>query len=95
MPTYASLIEMDDRDIQNPQEFASFWGELETEFADLEAELLDSYVILGEYDFLVIFEAPERDDAFQTSLALGRHGLSAQTMSATHTDEFAHLVDDV
>lgn len=95
MPTYASLIETDDRDVQNPQEFASIWGEIETEIADHDAELLDSYAVLGEYDFLVVFEVPDRDGAFQTSLTLRRHGLSTRTVGVVDTDDFAHLVDDV
>ena len=95
MPTYASLIEVDDRDVQNPQEFASIWGEIETELTDHDAQLLDSYAVLGECDFLTVFEVSDRKGAFETSMILGRHGLSARTMSVVDTDDFAHLVDDV
>lgn len=95
MPTYASLVDASDRDVQNAQELASIWGEIQTEFEDHEAKLLDSYAILGEHDFLVTFEVPDSDAAFKAALTLRRHNLSAQTMEVVDTDEFAQLTDDI
>lgn len=95
MVTYASLIQVDDREVQNAQELSSIWGEVRSEFEDHEAEVLESYAILGEHDFLVTFEAPDRESAFKSALTLRRHGLSAQTMEVVDTDDFAHLVDEV
>ena len=95
MQTYASLVQIDDRSVQNVQELASIWGEIRTELEEQDAELIDSYAVLGAHDFLVIFEAPDRKGAFKTALTLRRHGLSAQTMAIADTDEFATLVDDM
>ncbi|ELY42962.1 GYD domain-containing protein [Natronorubrum tibetense] len=95
MATYASLVDIDDRDVQNAQELSSIWGEIRTEFEEHEADVIDSYAILGGHDFLVLFEAPDRESAFKSALTLRRHGLSAETMEVTHTDDFAHLVDEV
>lgn len=95
MVRYASLVETDDRDIQNAQELASIWGEIRTEFEDHDAELLESYAIMGKHDFLVIFEVPDRDAGFKAALTMRRHGLAAQTMEIVDTDDFADLVGDI
>ncbi|MCW8173018.1 GYD domain-containing protein [Natrialba swarupiae] len=94
MPTYASLIELEDRDVQNAQELASIWGEIQTEFDQHNASLEDSYAILGEHDFIV-FEADDREAAFKSALTLRRHGLSGQTMELVDTDAFSQLVDEI
>ncbi|MFP8954491.1 GYD domain-containing protein [Natrialbaceae archaeon A-arb3/5] len=95
MPTYASLIGLEDRSVQNAQELASIWGEIRTEFDDHDAELVDTYAALGQHDFLVIFEASDRESAFKAALTLRRHGLEGETMAIVNTEDFADLVDDI
>ncbi|WP_255194385.1 GYD domain-containing protein [Natronobeatus ordinarius] len=95
MVTYASFIDVDDRTVQNAQELASIWGEIKTELESHDAELLESYAILGGHDFLVIFDAPDREGAFKSALTLHRHGLDCETVPLVDTDDFAHLVDEI
>lgn len=95
MPSYTAFVNVADRDVQNVQELASIWGEVRGEFTEHEAELVDSYAMLGSHDFLVIFEAPDRESAFKSALTLRRHGLEAETMEIVDTDEFARLADDI
>ena len=94
MPTYASLVDVR-TDFQNAQELASVWGDIRTDLGDQPADLQHTYAILGEYDFLVIMEAPDRDAAYQAGVALERHGLDAQTMEIIPTEELAQVVDDL
>ncbi len=75
MPTHASLIELEDRVVQNAQELVSIWGEIRTEFEGHDAELVDSYAVLGEHSFIVIFETDDREGGFKSALTLPRHGL--------------------
>lgn len=95
MPSYTAFVNVAERDVQNVQELASIWGEIRGEFTEHEAEIVDSYAMLGSHDFLVIFEAPDRESAFKSALTLRRHGLEAETMEIIDTDEFAQLVDEV
>ncbi|WP_254522342.1 GYD domain-containing protein [Natrinema caseinilyticum] len=95
MPTYATLIDIEDRTVQNAQELTSIWGEIKTEFEEHGSELRHSYAALGEYDFLVIFEAADREAAFKSALTLHRHGLEGKTMEIVDTDSFADLVDEI
>lgn len=50
--------------------------------------------ILGEYDFLAIIKAPDRDTAFQAALTIQGYGLTMQTMEVAETEHFAELVSD-
>lgn len=94
MPTYASFVDLENRDVQNAQELASVWGEVGNELEEFGATILDAYAMLGEYDFLVIYEAPDHEGAFKSSLTLGRHGLACQTVEVVDVDDFAHMVED-
>jgi uncharacterized protein with GYD domain len=95
MALFTSLVTVSDRDVQNVQELASLWGELRTEIEEFDATLEATYAVLGDYDFLVIFDAENRDEAFKVALETERHGLDTKTMELIHTDEFARLVDDI
>lgn len=95
MPTYASLVTVEESEFQNVQEFASLWGEIRTEIERFDVSIKESYAILGEYDFLAIIQAPDRDTAFQAALTLEGYGLSMQTMEVVETDYFSDLAADV
>ncbi|MFC7215406.1 GYD domain-containing protein [Saliphagus sp. GCM10025334] len=95
MPLYASFVDVGDRDVQNAQELASIWGEVQSEFEEHNAELRESYAVLGSHDFLIIFEAPDHEKAFTSALTLHRHGLDCETMEILDTDDFASIVDEI
>jgi uncharacterized protein with GYD domain len=95
MPMYLSLVTVEDREFQNVQELASIWGEIRGELEEFDVDVVDTYAILGSYDFLLIFDAPDRDTVFQAAIAIESYGMDLQTMEITPTDRFADLVDDV
>ena len=94
MPRYLSLVTVGDRQFQNVQELASLWGEIRGELEAFDVEIKDTYAILGAYDFLIIFEAPDRDTVFQAAITIEGYGLDLETMEITDTDRFAELVED-
>jgi uncharacterized protein with GYD domain len=96
MPTWIALVEVTDAEFQNLQEFASIWGDIRLEVEELnpDVEITDTYALLGQYDFLLVFDAPDRDSVFELSLAVERHGLDMTTMEGVPIEHFAHLVDD-
>jgi uncharacterized protein with GYD domain len=95
MGLYTSLVQVRDREVNNVQELATIWGTLKLEVEAFDATLEDTYAILGDYDFLVVFEAADRHEAFKVALATERHGLDMQTMPAIPTGDFAELVEDI
>lgn len=95
MGVYMSLVTVNEARIQNVQKLATVWGDVQREIRDHGGEVIDSYAILGEYDFLVLFEAEDRFHAFQTALIIERRGLDMQTMEIIPTDQFGRLVEDI
>lgn len=94
MQTWVALVEAVDAEFQNLQELASLWGEIDLELEDADAELQDTYALLGRYDFLVVFEAPDRESVFELSTAAARHGLDMDTMEGVPIEEFGMLVGE-
>jgi len=92
---YVSMVTVEDREFQNVQELASIWGEIRGELEEFDVDVIDTYAILGSHDFLLIFDAPDRDTVFQAAVAIESYGMDLQTMEITPTDRFADLVDDV
>lgn len=72
---------------------------------DLEKRLQDefpqikrvaSYVLLGEYDFLHIFEAPDAASVAKVALVIHALGMgSTQTLTAIPFEEFRFLMEDL
>ncbi|QLG62901.1 GYD domain-containing protein [Halorarum salinum] len=95
MSTYIALADVNEQEFQNPQELVSIWGDIREDVEKLGGELLDSYALVGGYDFVVTFEVDEEDAAMQIAMAIERHGLDTQTMRAIPTDRLGELVDDI
>ncbi len=94
MAKYIALVRLEDH-VQNAQELTSFWGDLRGKLEeDFETTLEQSYAVLGEIDFVLIFDSPDRDAAAQAALAIGSYGLDTQTMELIPIDEFTDLVTD-
>lgn len=90
-----ALVDVNEAQIQNVQELASMWGDIRNDIEGLGGELVDAYAILGDRDFLVLFDAEDREAAFQIAVAVERYGLDMQTMEIIPMEEFAQLVDDL
>lgn len=60
-----------------------------------EVERLASYVLLGEFDFLHIFKAPDATMTAKISLLLHSLGMgSTQTMTAIPFSEFHNVMEE-
>ena len=86
---FVSLVDVDDVNAQNVQELASLWGRIENELQELDVDVRESYALLGSTDFLVVFEAPTTDEAFQAEVVLERHGLAVSSRGSWKTSEAA------
>jgi uncharacterized protein with GYD domain len=61
-----------------------------------EVKRLTSYALLGPYDFLHIFEAPDANAAAKVALLAQAFGAgTTETLTAIPFDEFSAIVDDV
>lgn len=94
MGKYIVLVRLDEY-VQNPQELVSFLGEIRIKLEEeFDTVVEHSYAVLGEIDFVLIFEAPNRDAAIQAALAIGSYGLDTQTMELIPIEDFSELVTD-
>jgi uncharacterized protein with GYD domain len=71
-----------------------FQAQLEERFP--EVERIASYALLGAYDFLHIFEAPDVKVAARVALLANTFGVSStETLTAIPFDEFHEMLDEV
>jgi uncharacterized protein with GYD domain len=61
-----------------------------------EVKFLAHYAILGQYDFIDIYEAPDDETAAKVSLISREYGaFEAQSLSAIPYKEFLRLIDEI
>jgi uncharacterized protein with GYD domain len=71
-----------------------FQKQLEERFP--EVERIASYALLGAYDFLHIFEAPDAKVAAKVALLANTFGVaSTETLTAIPFDEFREMLGEV
>jgi uncharacterized protein with GYD domain len=95
MPVYVSLMNLTEqgiKDIQNaPHRFKQSIEALEK----VGGKLLAFYVMMGEYDYIGIAEAPSDEVAMAYMVGLGAGGhVRTTTMKAFTMEEFAKLVGE-
>jgi len=92
---YTLLADVTDTQFQNPQDVGAMWGQIRDEIEELGGEIKDSYILLGDYDFQIIFDADHEDAVFQIAMAVQRHGMQTKTMRSVPIDRLGDLADDV
>lgn len=95
MPTYISKVDVNEGEFQNPQEAVAVWGDIRDDVEGLGGEISETYTVLGDYDFHIIFEVDNAATAFQVTQAIERHGLDTRTMRALPLERTGELVDDI
>ena len=95
MPTYAAIATIETGKFQNAQELAAIWGDVRADLEAQDCDLQDAYVLLGERDVLLVFDAPDREAALQASIAAERYGIDMQTMEAMDVEKLGDVVEDL
>jgi uncharacterized protein with GYD domain len=95
VPTYIAQIDVNEDEFQNPQELVSVWGTIREDIDRLGGDILQTYAVLGGYDFHLAFEVESGEVAFQVSQAIERHGLDTETMRTLPVERIGELVDDI
>ena len=71
-----------------------FQQQLETRYP--EVKRIASYALLGAYDFLHIFEAPDAKVAAKVALLANTFGVSTtETLTAIPFEEFREILDEI
>ena len=94
MQTYAAFANVETGEYQNTQELASIWGDLRQDLEGRDCDLRDAYILLGERDVLLLFDADDRQSALEASIAAQHYGINLDTMEAIHVDDLGAVVED-
>lgn len=93
MPTYISLFNMTEQGIKNIKQAPDRVRQAEAAWQQSGGKLVGFYLTLGDYDYVVVFEAPDDETAARYLLTLGAAGnVRSKTLKAFTRDEFEKLV---
>ena len=93
MPIYIGLNKLTDQGIKNIKEAPQRIEEAFKGWEAMGGKVIGFYVVMGEYDYVAIGEAPNDEVAFTAALALGAQGnIRTKTLKAITKEEFAEIV---
>lgn len=94
MPTYVSLASLTDQGVRTMKDLPQRLQNAEQTFARMGATLREVYLCLGQYDYVVIADAPDDETIARISLAIaGQGNVRTQTMRAFDRDEMLRVVE--
>jgi len=96
VPVYISLMKWTSQGIGGLPAWRDRIEEAEREIGERGGKLLDTYVTLGRYDLVEIFEAPDDETAYQILLAVAKHGsVHTETLRGFSREEAEAIVKNV
>jgi uncharacterized protein with GYD domain len=94
MATYISLVSYSQKGIEGVKESPSRLDAAKELFRALGGELKEFYLVMGQYDMIVISEAPDDESATRAALTLGSAGsVRTQTFRAFTEDEYRKIIE--
>ncbi|HEV8207283.1 MAG TPA: GYD domain-containing protein [Acidimicrobiia bacterium] len=96
MPTYVTLIHYTEQGVKTFKDLKSRLDETRRAGETMGAKLIAFYLTMGQYDAVVISEAP--DDATVAKLALaagGRGNVRTETLRAFDEDEAMRIAEEL
>jgi uncharacterized protein with GYD domain len=96
MPTYISLIQYTQQGLQKIKESPSRLDAAKKAYEQAGGKLKDVYLIMGEYDIVVVAELPNDDAAAKLALTLGAMGnIRTRTSRAFTEAEYRKLIQSL
>lgn len=92
--TFVTLGTIDEGVVQNAQELASIVGDVRSDVEALGGDVRETYCLLGQYDYVLVYDAPSEGVAVQIAITLEEYGLDVETMQAVHVDRLGEIVTD-
>ena len=94
MPTYITLSNLTDQGIRNMKDLSRRLQNAEQTFEQMGAQLREVYMVMGQYDYIVIAEAPDDETMARVSLTIaGQGNVRTQTFRAFDRSEMLGLVE--
>ena len=96
MPTYIILVNFTQEGIKNIKESPDRLDAGKKAFQAFGGELKEFYLVMGQYDMVVVSEGPDDETAAKLALALGSQGaISTETLRAFTEDEYRKIIADL
>jgi uncharacterized protein with GYD domain len=93
MPTYIILIRYTQQGIQNVKDSPARLDAAKKAFRAMGAELKQWYLVMGQYDAVVVGEAPDDETVAKLALAIGSQGnVRTETLRAFAEDEYRKII---
>ena len=93
MPTYINLVRWTQKGLENIKEAPSRLDMAKEAYKAMGAEVKEMYLVMGEYDMVVISEVPDDETMAKVLLSIGSQGSSrGETLRAFTEDEYRKIV---
>ncbi len=94
MPTYVTLGNLTDQGVRNMKDLSRRLQNAEQTFSQMGATLQEVYMVMGEYDYVVIADAPDDETMARISLTIaGQGNVRTHTLRAFDRSEMVNLVE--
>ena len=93
MPTYIMLVRYTQQGIEKIKEGPSRLDASKKAFEAMGAKVKDFYLVMGQYDVVVVVEAPDDETMSKLALSVGSKGATrTETLRAYTENEFRKIV---
>lgn len=94
MPTYISLSNLTDQGVRNMKDLSRRLHNAEQTFASMGATLREVFLVMGQYDYVVIADAPDDETIARISLAIaGQGNVRTQTFRAFDRSDMMRIIE--
>ena len=96
MPTYVTLLKWTDQGIRNIKESPQRLDAARQTMREAGGNLRDFYMVMGEYDLVVVGEAPDDETYARILLSIASKGsVSTTTLKAFSEEEYRRIIASV
>ena len=93
MATYITLVNYTQKGIEKIKESPNRLDAAKKVFQGMGAEIKDFFLVMGRYDIVLIFEAPNDETVAKVALALGGSGaVRTETFRAFTENEYRGII---
>jgi len=93
MPTYITLVNFTQKGVENVKESPQRLDAAKNAFKGMGAELKEFYLVMGQYDIILVSEAPDDETIAKIALILGSLGnVRTESFRAFKEDEYREIV---
>jgi uncharacterized protein with GYD domain len=96
MPTYISLVRWTENGIKNVKESPSRLEAAKQAYEAMGGEIKAFYMVMGQYDMVVVGEVPDDVTASKLALTIGSKGsIRTETFRAYTEDEYKKIISEL